>query len=74
MIYVKRRYTVSYTYLSHDHDLVAWQVMLFDSLSENNFGTPIGIYLIIANQVKEIKSKDEKKKGRFNAHWLYQKY
>ena len=36
-----------YTYLSHDHDLVAGQVMLFDSLSENNFGMTIRICLVI---------------------------
>ena len=36
-----------YTYLGHDHDLVAGQVMLFDSLSENNFGTTVTIYLIM---------------------------
>ena len=62
------------TYLRHDHDLVARQVKLFDSLSEDNFGTPIGIYLIITIQDKEIKSRDEKKRSRFNAHWPYQKY
>ena len=70
MVQVERRYI----YLSHDHDLVAWQVMLFDSLSENNFGTPIRICLIIAIRGKEINSRYEKKKGGFNAHWLYQKY
>ena len=56
MIQVKSRYT----YLSHDHDLVAWQVKLFDSLSENDFGMPIRIHLIIAPQGKEIKSRNEK--------------
>ena len=44
-----------YTYLSHDHDLVAWQVKLFDSLSENNFGTSIRIYLIMVIQGNENK-------------------
>ena len=49
--------------------------MLFNtSLSENNFRTPIGIYLTIAIQGKEIRYRDEKKMTRFNAHWLYQKY
>jgi hypothetical protein len=43
LILVKSRYT----YLSHDHDLVAWKVKLFDSLPENNFGMPIRIHLII---------------------------
>ena len=38
---------MGYTYLSHDHDLVAGQVMLFDSLSEDNFGKPVRIYLIM---------------------------
>ena len=37
-----------YTYLGHDDDLVARQVKLFDSLSENNFGMPIRIHLVIA--------------------------
>ena len=36
--------------------------MLFDSLSENNFGTPIGIYLIIAIQVKEINLEMKRKR------------
>ena len=42
-------------YLSHDHNLIAWQIKLFDSLSENNFGLPIRIRLIIAFKGKEIK-------------------
>ena len=50
-----------YTYFRHDHDLVAWQLKLLDSLSENNFGMPIRIHLIIAIQGKEIKFRDEKK-------------
>ena len=50
-----------YTYLCHDHDPIAWQVKLFDSLSENNFGMPIRIHLIIAPQAKEIRSRNKKK-------------
>ena len=50
-----------YTHLCHDHDPIAWQVKLFDSLSENNFGMPIRIHLIIAPQGKEIKSRNEEK-------------
>ena len=38
---------VRYTYLGHDHNLVAWKVKLFDSLSENNFRFPIRIGLAI---------------------------
>ena len=63
MMQVKSRYT----YLSHDHNFVAWQVMLFDSLSENNFGTPIGIGLIIAIQVKKI-NLEMKRKGADLTH------
>ena len=48
---------IRYTYFSHDHDLVAWQVKLFDSLSENNFGMPIGIHLIIARSNLAIKKR-----------------
>ena len=62
---------MGYKYLSHDHDLVAGQVMLFDCLSEDNFGKPVRIYLIINPRVK---SCDEKKTGKVNAHSLYQKY
>ena len=51
-----------YTYLCHDHDPIAWQVKLFDSLSENNFGMSIRIHLIIVPQREEIKSRNEKKK------------
>ena len=41
-----------HTHLCHDHDPIAWQVKLFDSLSEDNFGMPIRIHLIIAPQGK----------------------
>ena len=51
-----------YTYLSHDHDLVAWQVKLLDSLSKNNFGMSIRIHLIIGPQGKDIKSGNKNKK------------
>ena len=51
-----------YTYFSYDHDLVAWQVKLFDSFSENNFGMAIGIHLIIASKNMEIKSRDNFRK------------
>ena len=40
------------THLSHDHDLVARKVKLFDSLSENDFRLPIGIDLTIALRSK----------------------
>ena len=51
------------SYLSHDHDLVARQIKLFDSLSEDNFGMPIRVHLTIAMQGKEIKSSDKRKKA-----------
>ena len=35
------------THLSHDHDLVARKIKLFDSLSENDFRLSIGIGLTI---------------------------
>jgi hypothetical protein len=74
MVKMKSRYT----YLSHDHDLVAGEVMLFDSLSENSFGTTIRIYLVIIANPKVRRSKPLKdgkgKRGDFNAHWQYQKY
>jgi len=38
------------TYLSQNHDLIARKVMLFDCLSENNFGMPIRIDLNIAHK------------------------
>ena len=70
MIEVKSRYK----YLGHDHNLVAWQVKLFDSLSENNFRMSIRIHLMIAPQSKEIKSRNNIIKTRFDEHWRYQKY
>ena len=39
-------------YLSHDHNLVAGKVKLFDSLSKNNFGMTIRIHLIMQFRVK----------------------
>ena len=44
------RYTV--TYFSHDHDLVALKIKLFDSLPEDNFGMPIRIHLIMQYMVR----------------------
>ena len=50
--------TSRYTYLGHDHDLVAWEAKLFDSLSENDFGMTIGIDLTISPKCKHIKSRN----------------
>ena len=40
------------THLSHDHDLIARKIKLFDSLSENDFRLSIGIDLTIALKSK----------------------
>ena len=50
---------IGYTYLSHDHDLVPGQVMLFDCLSKNNFGMSVRIYLIKVRRLNLVMKRKQ---------------
>jgi hypothetical protein len=52
-----------YIYLGHDHDLVAWEAKLFNSLSENDFGTPVRIRLVISPPKVSRSNPNGKKNG-----------
>ena len=47
----------THTYLSHDHDLVARKIKLFNSLPEDNFGMPITSNLVIQGQEYKLNKR-----------------